>query len=193
MPGHIDSPQSFATVNWIGVRLLGRLAAVALVVVLVFAGMMTAPPVVEFVGALVTLVTVMFQGLIVTLPVVMLNGTMVEFVAVMFHGLMVRFPIVLFNGGTMECTTVMLTGSLLLGAKAEAAARRLKSDSDRTAPLASLPTESWLLLLFGDDSFGLPGGLLSHIFQGWHPMFVARRAISRMVSSGEAASMASRG
>jgi hypothetical protein len=192
MPGHIDSPQSFATVNWIGVRLLGRLP-VALVVVLVLAGMMTVPPVVEFVGTLVTLATVMFQGLMVTLPVVMLNGTIVEFVAVMFHGLMVRFLIVLLNRGMKGFEAVMLTGALLLGPKAEAVARWLKSDSDRTAPLASLSTEFRSLLLHGNDSFGLPGDLLNHIFQGGHSMFVSRRLVSKIVVSGEAVSVAARG
>lgn len=139
MPGHIDSPQSFATVSWIGVRLLGGLA-VPLVVVFVFIGMLIVPLVVEFVGVMAVLLSVMFQGLIVTLPVVILNGEMVESVAVIFHGLMVRFPTVLLNGGMMGFAVVMVPGVLLLGVQATAAACVLKSDSDRTAPLASLST-----------------------------------------------------
>lgn len=123
IPGHIDSPQSFTIVSWIGVRLFGRLAV---------------PLAAEFVGAMVALVAVIFHGLMVTFPVVMLNGTMVESVLVMFHGLIVRFPIVLLNGGMIELVAVMLTGVLLLGVKAKAAARLLKRDSDRTAPLVSL-------------------------------------------------------
>jgi predicted lysophospholipase L1 biosynthesis ABC-type transport system permease subunit len=108
MPGHIDSPQSLATISWIEVRLLGGLAGALAVV---FAEMTAVVLVVEPVGGVVTLPVVVSHGVTVGSAVVMLNGVTVTFAA----------------------STV--AGVLLPGVKEKAVACVLaKSESDRNSP-----------------------------------------------------------